>query len=62
MTLLAHTREGVVVRGEDLYRRWAQELADADRPVAPAFDLLPDDVQGAWNAVADAVLETIAHA
>lgn len=60
MTVLAHTRDGVVVRGRDLYVRWAARLDDA-RPVI-AFSMLPDDVRRAWDELAAEVQEVIARA
>lgn len=64
MSVLAHTRDGVVVRGRDLYDRWAAEMAaghDDDRPAVDWVEL-PTDVKRAWNLLAHSVQEAIACA
>lgn len=64
MSVLAHTRDGVVVRGRDLYDRWAAEMElghPEDRPAVHWVEL-PTDVQRAWNVLAHSVQEAIACA
>lgn len=59
MTVLAHTRDGVVVRATDLYEEWADALSGRR---APDFDALPDDVRAAWEHLATRVQAVIAYA